>query len=373
MFVAEESESTGLLSKKTVSPDEEKPSTKSGRPVFHYAILLTLIVGAVFLVIAKNLRAEDLLFSSTNHGPSVTTIETLQLHFSIVHDKKTGLTTVIDNAPILCRRSILSDKVTCPERASVELATAEYSVNLDDNGWNYMSITAIDMLELKVQDTSVFDEAHGVTIDNKVHQDAKNHHDKDKHHAPPVSYRFGDYVDTMKTANDLTLVRQQYVRSMHSVGVLEGYLSCKEIGDWYANFYDGLFGGGEVNLPTMEFLEANHVWMNAQAALYWEVDDYWMSVKGLLAQLEGMLIGAKTGCPGVPLDEQSDDAHNVNTYKGIFMPTMEHGVAMQHLLLMNANGDLFQVMQKYPANLVDTSGKFTLALCTPFFVCWKVI
>jgi len=358
MFVAEESESTGLLSRKAVSPEEEKPSTKSGRPVFHYAILLTLIVGAVFLVIAKNLPAEDFLFSSTDHGPSITTIETPQLHFSIVHDKKTGQTTVVDNAPILCRRSILSDKVTCPERASVELATAEYSVNLDDNGWNYMSITAIDMHELKIQDTSVFDEANGVTIDNKVHQDAKTHHDKDKHQAP-VSYRFGDYIDTMKKAKDLTLVRQQYVRSMHSVGVLEGYLSCKEIGDWYANFYDGLFGGGEVNLPTMEFLEANHVWMNAQAALYWEVDDYWMSVKGLLAQLEGLLIGAKTGCPGVPLDDQSDDAHNINTYKGIFMPTMEHGVAMQHLLLMNANGDLFQVMQKYPANLVDTSGKFS--------------
>jgi len=38
------------------------------------------------------------------------------------------------------------------------------------------------------------------------------------------------------------------------------------------------------------------------------------------------------------------------------MPSMEHGVAMQHLLLMNANGDLFQVMQKYPANLVNTTG-----------------
>lgn len=353
MFATEESEATGLLSKKTLTSEEQEPTNKTGRPAFHYAILLTLTVGAIFLVIARNLPTEDVLFSSTENSRSITTIQTPQLHFSIVHDKKTGLTTVVDNAPILCRHSVLSDMVTCPERASVELGTAEYSVNLDGNGWNYMSITAIDMLELKIQDTSVFDEANGVTIDTKVHQDAK--HDKNKPQQP-VSYRFGDYIDVMKKANDLTLVRQQYVRSMHSVGVLEGYLSCKAIGDWYANFYDGLFGGGEVNLPTMEFLEANHVWMNTQAALYWEVDDYWMSVKGLLAQLEGLLIGARTGCPGVPLDDQSDDAHNINTYKGIFMPTMEHGVTMQHLLLMNANGDLFQVMQKYPANLVDTSG-----------------
>lgn len=313
MFAAEEGETTSLLAGKKVSDPVEKTVTKPGRPVLHYAIMLTLIVGVAFLVVARNLPADaaaDMLSSSESNRETVS-IDTVVLKLSIVQDKKTGVTRLIDNAPILCRHSILSDKIACPEHASVELATAEYSVNLNGRGWNYMSIKAIDMLELKVQSTNAFYEVTGVTVD--THGEGRHpHRDQNEHN----SYRFGDYLDTLKHAGDLSPVRQQYIRTMHSVGVLEGYLSCKEIGDWYANFYDGLFSGGEVNLPTMEFLEANHVWMTAQASLYWEVDDYWMAVKGLLAQLEGLLIGAQKGCPGVPLDSIGDDATDVNNYKG---------------------------------------------------------
>jgi hypothetical protein len=58
--------------------------------------------------------------------------------------------------------------------------------------------------------------------------------------------------------------------------VLEGYLTCTEMGYWYENFYDGMFAGGTVNRATMEFLEQNHVWMNDQAALYWKVRTIYM-------------------------------------------------------------------------------------------------
>jgi hypothetical protein len=92
-----------------------------------------------------------------------------------------------------------------------------------------------------------------------------------------------------------------------------------------------------------------------------------MGVKGLLAQLEGMLVGAQRGCPGSPYpssgdsegEGDTDDMVSVSNYKGIYMPSMQYGVTMQHLLLMNANGDLFQVMQKFPANVVDTTGSST--------------
>eukprot|EP00428_Durinskia_dybowskii_P079488 CAMPEP_0170450314 /NCGR_PEP_ID=MMETSP0117_2-20130122/51705_1 /TAXON_ID=400756 /ORGANISM="Durinskia baltica, Strain CSIRO CS-38" /LENGTH=756 /DNA_ID=CAMNT_0010711601 /DNA_START=817 /DNA_END=3087 /DNA_ORIENTATION=+ len=168
--------------------------------------------------------------------------------------------------------------------------------------------------------------------------------------------KMSELMNQLREAGDLSLMRQQYVRSMHALGILEGVLSCNEINQWYENFYDGLFSGGEVNIPTMEFLEQNHVWMNTQASLYWEVDEYWMVIKGVMSQLEGLLIGAQKGCPGVPIEENNDDdAHNINDYKGVYMPSMMHGVAMQHLLLMNANGDMFQIMQKFPENVANTT------------------
>lgn len=349
MFVSEEVEESPLLKRSSLEVESDA-ETKSRRPAFHYAIVLTVLVGITFLLVARNLPADSDMLSS-NYEPEGATIDTISLHLSIVEDRKNGVTRLIDNAPILCRHSILTGVVKCPTEASVELATAEYSLDVGGNGWNYMSIKAIDMLELKIKDSKAFD--HGTVINTKKHPESRS--SEDPHHAPS-ELRFGDYLDVLKKAGDLSPVRQQYIRTMHGVGVLEGYKSCKEIGDWYANFYDGLFNGGEVNRATMEFLEANHVWMNAQAALYWEVDDYWMATKGMLAQLEGLLIGAQKGCPGTPIDDAGDDATNINDYKGIFMPSMEHGVAMQHLLLMNSNGDLFQIMQKYPANLVNGTG-----------------
>jgi hypothetical protein len=38
---------------------------------------------------------------------------------------------------------------------------------------------------------------------------------------------------------------QAYVDRMRGMGHLEGYLTCREIGEWYINFYSGLFDGGD--------------------------------------------------------------------------------------------------------------------------------
>jgi hypothetical protein len=38
-----------------------------------------------------------------------------------------------------------------------------------------------------------------------------------------------------------------YIRSMEAAGYLEGFATCTEIGQFYVNFYMGLFDGGKVH------------------------------------------------------------------------------------------------------------------------------
>lgn len=357
-------ETTSLLNK-GVNVSVPKKSSNS----FLYAIALMSAAGALLFIVANNLPKDDvieILSTPATSSPADDIksinldIDTLSLHVTIVYDQETGSTKLIDNAPVMCRPSILSSHVTCPVGATSDLATADYQLNVGGNGWNYISIDSVDMRKQVIKGPKTT--STNTTPDPKSHpkhgKKVKKEEEDEETDAPAAQphIEVGELIDRLAESGDVSLVRQLYLRNMHAVGLLEGYLSCREIGYWYANFYDGLFGGGTVNRATMEFLEQNHVWMNQQAALYWEVDDYWLTVRGLMAQLEGLLIGAQNGCPGTPLEENvDDDAHSISDYKGVYMPTMEHGVAMQHLLLMNANGDMFQIMQKYPANLVNNT------------------
>lgn len=345
-------ETTSLL-KKTTNTDSA-PNKRSNS--FVYAIALTTVAGVLFFMVASSIPKEepsDLLGAPKSPADDLKSInldiDRLALHVTIVYDKETGFTKLVDNAPIMCRPSSISSYVTCPDGATSDLATADYQLNVGGNGWNYISIDSVDMRQQVIKGPKHTEQ---MTPTADRHRRRKG---DEPVGAPQEHIEVGELIDRLQKNGDLGPVRQQYIRQMHAVGLLEGYLSCREIGYWYANFYDGLFEGGTVNRATMEFLEQNHVWMNQQAALYWEVDDYWLTVRGLMSQLEGLLIGAQNGCPGVPEDEGTDDAHSVSDYKGVFMPSMEHGVAMQHLLLMNANGDMFQIMQKYPANLVNNT------------------
>ena len=379
-------ETTSLLRNQTV---KEEPPKRT--PTIFYAMSLMILVGFIFILVAKNVPSDEIKLSSTpldsydditDDGTAkvIMDIHTISLHMSIKYEETTGQAILTDKAPVMCRSSVLSSWFTCPEGAVADIATGSYKTNVNKNGWNYLSIEATDMRDILIgtpdslaylTDPSKVTNAFTTTDDTTTTgSDSSTDDDSTSNsgstssstddttttstkYTPPT--RVGDLIEHLRISGDLSLVRQQYVRSMHGVGLLEGYLSCREIGQWYANFYDGMFSGGAVNLATMEFLEQNHVWMNTQAALYWEVDEYWMVVKGLLSQLEGMLIGAQHGCPGIPIGNEDDDSHSITNYKGIYMPSMQYGVTMQHLLLMNANGDLFQIMQKFPASIVNGS------------------
>lgn len=44
---------------------------------------------------------------------------------------------------------------------------------------------------------------------------------------------------------------------------------------------------------ALEFLEANHDWMTEQAEENYLNSDYWLAVKGILNQLQGIVAGVK--------------------------------------------------------------------------------
>ena len=62
-----------------------------------------------------------------------------------------------------------------------------------------------------------------------------------------------------------------YIRSMEAAGYLEGFATCMEIGQYYVNFYFGLFDGGDPTEGSLQFLEDNYDWMAEEAEKNWEV------------------------------------------------------------------------------------------------------
>jgi Phospholipase B len=77
-----------------------------------------------------------------------------------------------------------------------------------------------------------------------------------------------------------------------------------------------------------------------------QTSDYWLAVKGLLAQLNGLLDGIKTGCPAfshIPVTYIDDKQH----HNGVYLPSLTRNPSLIHLLLLNANGDLYQISDKY--------------------------
>jgi len=197
----------------------------------------------------------------------------------------------------------------------VFIVEGQYSLDVNHNGWNYLSIEAL---------SSQYDDDDNDDDDDK--DNYKSHHEQ----------------------------QHQYLWTMSAIGFMEGYLTCRDMIDWYANMYDGLFADGSISIESLHFLESNHQWMKEQADRYWLVDDYWLSVQGLLSQLDGLLEGTSGGCP-FPTNHNhhaNDDKNTKHTndndhnyYKGIYLPSFgsEGEVQLIHLLIANSNGDLFQI------------------------------
>lgn len=91
---------------------------------------------------------------------------------------------------------------------------------------------------------------------------------------------------------------EKYLESFKALGHLEGYLTCNEIGNWYLNFYNGIFKGHKVNKDIVQFLIDNHQYMARMANKHYQTSEHWLTVKALLNQLQGLVDGFHQGCPG---------------------------------------------------------------------------
>eukprot|EP01035_Chromulina_nebulosa_P018640 gene18640-24381_t len=76
---------------------------------------------------------------------------------------------------------------------------------------------------------------------------------------------------------------------------------------------------------------------------HWKTSEHWLTVKGYLYQLDGLLEGFEIGCPSTHISEEA------------YLPMISHKPFLIHLLLMNANGDLFQIAEKFDQNKAPPS------------------
>ena len=119
----------------------------------------------------------------------------------------------------------------------------------------------------------------------------------------PLAYAAANYTRNVSGWNYLAIRgrppldgdRKSYLNSMKAMGYLEGYLTCLEMREWYANFYSGLFDGGDPSDETLAFLDDNYNWMSLEAEKHFEVSEYWLRVQALVYQLEGLLDGVLDG------------------------------------------------------------------------------
>lgn len=226
------------------------------------------------------------------------------------------------------------------------LALAEYKQSVGDSGWNALSVRS--------------------TMPPHLGDDRKWH---------------SRYIPRDEILND-------YVVSKLAMGYLEGFVTCPKIQDWYRNFYQGVFDGGNPKVETLDFLETNHDWMIQESARHWKTSEYWLTVRGTMAQLHGMLAGIRAACPGV--DEEEDKVHQIlpgsgdkmvsdfdgshewlggrsggedddattsetpTFHRGIYLPSIHRRPSLIHLLLLNANGDLYQIAAKFKQGTAPT-------------------
>jgi hypothetical protein len=139
-----------------------------------------------------------------------------------------------------------------------------------------------------------------------------------------------------------------YFQSMEGMGYIEGFATCEDINQYYVNFYSGLFDGGDPTTGSINFLIDNYNWMKQESDNQWETSEYWFNIRGLLYQINGMVNGIQKGCPGSHFDDNEADVFK-------YLKSMRKKPDLIHLLLLNANGDMYQIGAKYDQSSSNTT------------------
>lgn len=149
-----------------------------------------------------------------------------------------------------------------------------------------------------------------------------------------------NYLDA--SAQQEVTSQSYHLQTMRALGFLEGYSTCSTIKTFYPNFYSAVFGTDRVGAQTIAFLRENYRWMQKMAAENSATDDYWYTVNTVLHQLNGLFEGYVAGCSS---DDAVKKAGSMDKDFNIFS-TLDHPT-LEHFLLINAWGDLYQIALKY--------------------------
>ncbi|CAE8588097.1 unnamed protein product [Polarella glacialis] len=108
----------------------------------------------------------------------------------------------------------------------------------------------------------------------------------------------------------------------YAAGLVEGLLTCHEVAAYWHNVYSSTL---PVSDEALEFILAQDSYYRTEAQRRAASDDYWHAVAMVLAQFDGLLEGYQLGCVGV-----------------------ESPMTHQELLLLNLDGDLFDILVAFP-------------------------
>jgi len=124
--------------------------------------------------------------------------------------------------------------------------------------------------------------------------------------------------------------------AMYALGYLEAHFTCRRMEQFIGNFMPGMFKKGHPEDNLVEWVETQLAWMRAEvegSQPSSEDYSYWVAVGGVLQQFDGMIAGYSDSCP---------DAKPLTVLD---------------LLLLNLNGDLFDVI---PALSMNTSATWRM-------------
>jgi hypothetical protein len=181
-----------------------------------------------------------------------------------------------------------------------------------------------------------------------------------------------NYLEIEATPQDGDTL-ESYLHSMRAMGYLEGFLTWKQIEEYYPNYYQGMFDTIDPvprnpDIRVQEYLLANYNWMAERSKLKYSESAHWLTVRGIVEQLEGLVDGFIDGRQeernrdGIVRDDDDSPSDGQGELSGTgrnpelpFMDEKNNHLttlarpSLLHFFLLNSNGDLYQIVEKIDA------------------------
>ena len=118
------------------------------------------------------------------------------------------------------------------------------------------------------------------------------------------------------------------------------------------------------DMRILNFLQDNYEFMQSESEKHFKTSEYWLAVKGMLAQLDGVLAGFIDGQHGSAaqsnnlrkLEEKHNNEDKEQQLADLELTSMNEPSIM-HFLILNGNGDMFTLIEKFAQ--IDTEKNIT--------------